>query len=281
MPDKVSFVISNGERKCPWGRSPAIQEIIAQTPATLVPNFGFEQGSGLTERQSVLAHKKQISHDEELLFSASISTTQADITTPLPTVPTTNPSTPTPTFPVVNPAISNPDSPGTATATTNNPVTTPATTSPASSGGSWCVASQSASQTALQVALDYACGYGGADCSAIQSGGGCYQPNTIRDHASYAFNSYYQKNPVPNSCNFGGTAVITSTDPSNGTCQYQSTSTSSSVLNTTNSSGSTVFGAGPSNPTGSAADMPRPVFSILTLLVMIVLAKNHPYFICK
>lgn len=92
--------------------------------------------------------------------------------------------------------------------------TTTTATSPASSGASWCVSSQSVSQTALQVALDYACGYGGADCSAIQPGGSCYNPNSIRDHASYAFNSYYQKNPVPNSCNFGGTAVITSTNPS-------------------------------------------------------------------
>ncbi|XVF14490.1 hypothetical protein REPUB_Repub09cG0064600 [Reevesia pubescens] len=87
-------------------------------------------------------------------------------------------------------------------------------TTPVSSGGSWCVASQSASHTALQVALDYACGYGGADCAAIQLGGGCYNPNTVHAHASYAFNSYFQKNPVPSSCNFGGTAVTTSIDPS-------------------------------------------------------------------
>ncbi|XP_052148823.1 PLASMODESMATA CALLOSE-BINDING PROTEIN 3-like isoform X1 [Oryza glaberrima] len=90
-------------------------------------------------------------------------------------------------------------------------------------GGSWCVASQSASPTALQVALDYACGYG-ADCSAIQPGGSCFNPDTVHDHASYAFNSYYQKNPVATSCDFGGTATITNTDPSSGSCQYSASS---------------------------------------------------------
>jgi hypothetical protein len=75
------------------------------------------------------------------------------------------------------------------------------------------VASQSANPTALQVALDYACGYG-ADCSPIQQGGSCFNPDTVHDHASYAFNSYYQKNPAPTSCDFGGTATITNTDPS-------------------------------------------------------------------
>jgi hypothetical protein len=99
-----------------------------------------------------------------------------------------------------------------------NPAAT--TSSPLSSGASWCVASRSASQTTLQVALDYACGYGGADCSPIQPGGSCYNPNTIRDHASYAFNVYYQKNPVPNSCNFEATAVTTSTDPSKLSFHY-------------------------------------------------------------
>ncbi|KAM0855509.1 hypothetical protein ACQ4PT_049722 [Festuca glaucescens] len=83
-------------------------------------------------------------------------------------------------------------------------------------GGTWCVASQSASASALQVALDYACGYSGVDCSAIQTGGSCFNPDTIHDHASYAFNSYYQKNPLPTSCDFGGTATITTTDPTAG-----------------------------------------------------------------
>ncbi|GFP97237.1 plasmodesmata callose-binding protein 3 [Phtheirospermum japonicum] len=81
-----------------------------------------------------------------------------------------------------------------------NPTITPLSTeSPTSPTGSWCVASQSVSQAALQVALDYACGHGGPDCSAIQTGGRCYNPNTVRGHASYASNSYYQKNTVPTS----------------------------------------------------------------------------------
>ncbi|KDP22732.1 hypothetical protein JCGZ_02520 [Jatropha curcas] len=160
------------------------------------------------------------------------------------------------------------------------PMITPATTSnsPSSPGASWCIASPSASPTALQVALDYACGYGGANCLAIQPDGSCYNPNNLRDHASYAFNNYYQKNPIPSSCNFGGTAVTTNTDPSSGTCQYPSTSTSSSVLNTTNSNGATVYGAVPSSPSAptaaSAAKINNMNFMVLTCLVIALLAKH-------
>ena len=81
-------------------------------------------------------------------------------------------------------------------------------------GGQWCIAKATASPTSLQVALDYACGYGGADCGQIQQGASCYETNTIRDHASFAFNSYYQKHPGSDSCNFGGAAQLTSADPS-------------------------------------------------------------------
>ncbi|KAL5731920.1 hypothetical protein ACHQM5_004600 [Ranunculus cassubicifolius] len=201
-----------------------------------------------------------LSMGENPLVQSNTREVQKDIITPLTTVPMINPLNP-------SNSITTPTAP-----TITNPVTSPNVASPVSSsgGGSWCVAIQSASQSALQTAIDYACGFGGADCSAIQQGGSCYNPNTPRDHASYAFNSYYQKNPVPNSCNFGGTAIITNVDPSSGGCQYSSTSTSSSVLNTTNPVGATVYGSRPSGSSNSASSVSRslPLYLISSCLVM-------------
>ncbi|KAG2625515.1 PLASMODESMATA CALLOSE-BINDING PROTEIN 3-like [Panicum virgatum] len=168
-------------------------------------------------------------------------TPERDVTSPLATVPVVTPTVTTPTA---------------------MPTATPATQAPslAGGGGSWCVASPSASATALQVALDYACGQGGADCSPIQQGGSCFSPDTVRDHASYAFNSYYQKNPVQTSCDFGGTAVLTSTNPSTSACQYPATSTGASVLNTSTplppTYGSPPGGYGSSPPAGYGTSPP-------------------------
>lgn len=80
--------------------------------------------------------------------------------------------------------------------------------------GNWCVARSDASNQALQTALDYACG-SGADCTPLQSNGLCFLPNSIQAHASYAFNSYFQrKGMAPGSCDFSGTATVAKTDPS-------------------------------------------------------------------
>ncbi|CAN1175020.1 PLASMODESMATA CALLOSE-BINDING PROTEIN 3 [Linum perenne] len=80
--------------------------------------------------------------------------------------------------------------------------------------GSWCVAKPTVSDTVLQRALDYACGTG-ADCKMIQPTGPCFQPNTVSAHSSFAFNSYWQKGKAAGgSCDFGGTAMIVTIDPS-------------------------------------------------------------------
>ncbi|KAL3646419.1 hypothetical protein CASFOL_011599 [Castilleja foliolosa] len=80
--------------------------------------------------------------------------------------------------------------------------------------GLWCVAKPSVPPETLQEALDFACGEGGADCEAIGENGSCYNPDTVIAHASYAFNSYWQKNKGSGgTCGFGGTAMLINSDP--------------------------------------------------------------------
>lgn len=82
-------------------------------------------------------------------------------------------------------------------------------------GGLWCVAKPSVPPETLQEALDYACGEGDADCEAISPTGSCYYPDTVVAHASYAFNSYWQKTKsIGGTCGFGGTAMLINSDPS-------------------------------------------------------------------
>ncbi|KAI4365471.1 hypothetical protein MLD38_021455 [Melastoma candidum] len=69
----------------------------------------------------------------------------------------------------------------------------------------YCAAMEGVNDKTLQTALDWACGPGQANCTGIQPGESCFQPNDIRSHASFAFDSYYQKEGKRDvSCNFQG-----------------------------------------------------------------------------
>ncbi|WCJ20590.1 Glucan endo-1 3-beta-glucosidase [Euphorbia peplus] len=84
----------------------------------------------------------------------------------------------------------------------------------------WCVPKLNASDEALQKNIDYVCS-SGIDCKAIQQGGPCFSPNTVRSHASYAMNAYYQKfGRNEYNCDFNHTGLLTSSDPSYETCSY-------------------------------------------------------------
>nr|CAD1834531.1 unnamed protein product [Ananas comosus var. bracteatus] len=86
--------------------------------------------------------------------------------------------------------------------------------------GLWCVAKPTVPDPIIQEAMDYACG-SGADCDVIQPNGSCYQPDTLIAHASFAFNSYWQRTKVAGgTCDFGGTAILVTRDPSYDGCHF-------------------------------------------------------------
>ncbi|KAF8032299.1 hypothetical protein BT93_D1273 [Corymbia citriodora subsp. variegata] len=89
----------------------------------------------------------------------------------------------------------------------------PALISKNSVNGLWCVAKDGVPDSQLQSNIDFACS-NGADCGPINAGGACFEPNTVRAHASYAMNSYFQANgQTVDACNFDGTGVTTDQDP--------------------------------------------------------------------
>ncbi|KAF3433707.1 hypothetical protein FNV43_RR24810 [Rhamnella rubrinervis] len=86
----------------------------------------------------------------------------------------------------------------------------------------WCVAKKEATSQQLQANIDYVCS-SGVDCKVIQPGGACFEPNDLWSHASFIMNSYYHVSGRHDyNCDFSHTAVLTSVDPSIGTCKYVS-----------------------------------------------------------
>ncbi|KAL5184823.1 Glucan endo-1,3-beta-glucosidase 4 [Glycine soja] len=123
----------------------------------------------------------------------------------------------------------------------------------ANSQGSFCVAKDDADTDKLQAGLSWACGQGQANCIAIQPGRPCYSPNNVKNHASYAYNDYYQKmHNAGGTCDFDGTATTTTEDPSYGSCIYAG---SANTRNGGRSSSSTALGLGPVSPVGAGLNL--------------------------
>ncbi|CAA2987820.1 glucan endo-1,3-beta-glucosidase 4-like [Olea europaea subsp. europaea] len=98
----------------------------------------------------------------------------------------------------------------------------------ANSSTVFCIVKPGANEDSLRSGIDWACGPGQANCRAIQQGQPCYLPDTWQNHASYAYNDYYQKmHSSGGTCDFDGTATTTSIDPSYGSCRFSGSSNSS------------------------------------------------------
>ncbi|XP_040995512.1 glucan endo-1,3-beta-glucosidase 4-like [Juglans microcarpa x Juglans regia] len=117
----------------------------------------------------------------------------------------------------------------------------------------FCVAKPGADSDKLQSGLNWACGPGQANCTAIQPGKPCYYPDNLENHASYAYNDYYQKmRSVGGTCDFSGTAITSTNDPSNGSCQFAGSSNSS-----TSGGFSPPVALGPANPFDGSSNSMR------------------------
>ncbi|KAG7549928.1 X8 domain [Arabidopsis thaliana x Arabidopsis arenosa] len=113
------------------------------------------------------------------------------------------------------------------------------------SSASWCVCKTGLSDSVLQKTLDYACG-NGADCNPTHPKGSCFNPDNVRAHCNYAVNSFFQKKgQAAESCNFTGSATLTTTDPSYTGCAFPSSASGSS------GSSSTTVTPGKNSPKGS------------------------------
>ncbi|CAN6312327.1 unnamed protein product [Urochloa humidicola] len=116
----------------------------------------------------------------------------------------------------------------------------------------FCVCRSDQSTAVLQKAIDFSCGpQGNADCSAILQGGGCYNPNTVAAHCSWAANSYYQNNKAKGAtCDFDGAAAISTTDPSFSGCTFPSSASATGTTGTTTVGGATTGTLSPGVGTG-------------------------------
>ncbi|XP_075484858.1 glucan endo-1,3-beta-glucosidase 4 [Primulina tabacum] len=134
----------------------------------------------------------------------------------------------------------------------------------------FCIAKPGGDERLLRDGLNWACGAGRSDCRAIQQGQPCYFPDTLQNHASYAYNDYYQKKwNSGGTCDFGGTATTTTVDPSYGSCRFTGSS---------NASTGAVFqppAFGPIGPSsGSSKNLVHSVLVVVMISTLFLLNMN-------
>ncbi|XP_071721039.1 glucan endo-1,3-beta-glucosidase 9 [Rutidosis leptorrhynchoides] len=82
----------------------------------------------------------------------------------------------------------------------------------------WCVVNNNINTSNATARAIEACA--NADCTALSTGGSCFNVSWP-GNVSYAFNSYYQQHDQrADSCDFGGLGMITTVDPSVGSCRF-------------------------------------------------------------
>ncbi|XP_008460404.2 LOW QUALITY PROTEIN: probable glucan endo-1,3-beta-glucosidase A6 [Cucumis melo] len=90
-------------------------------------------------------------------------------------------------------------------------------------GRIWCVVGKGVNMSEVVGALSYACSQGNKTCEPIRKGGPCYEPDSLKTHASFAFSSYWaQFRKIGGTCYFNGLATQTIKDPSYGKCKFPS-----------------------------------------------------------
>ncbi|XP_042476227.1 glucan endo-1,3-beta-D-glucosidase-like [Macadamia integrifolia] len=86
----------------------------------------------------------------------------------------------------------------------------------------WCIAKPSTDISRLQNNINECCSkFPQVDCSVITQAGSCFEPNNLASQASIVMNLYYKaygKNLW--NCDFAGSGLIITEDPSWGTCVY-------------------------------------------------------------
>lgn len=76
----------------------------------------------------------------------------------------------------------------------------------------WCIVKPSTGDERLIANIQFCCDH--VDCSIIQPGGACYEPNNNYSHASVVMHLFYRaNNKLPHTCDFMQSGLIISQDP--------------------------------------------------------------------